>query len=71
MKSIIEHEEMKGHFGSVSEDFKQRFKLMYLDMSDFPKLHSPKSQTIHIITEGEEIYFGKIQRRNTKSNFRR
>ena len=53
VKSIIEHEEMKGLFGSICEDFQERFQLKFLDISDLPKLHSTNQETIHFVTEGD------------------
>ena len=55
MKSILGHEEMKGLFGSICEEFENKFKLAKLDMSDFPKLHSSNQETIHFITKGEKM----------------
>ena len=60
VKSIIEHEEMKELFGSVREDFQQRFKLMFLDISDLPKLHSINRDTIHFVTKGDESKMSEI-----------
>ena len=53
VKAIMEHEEMKGIFGSVCEDFQQRFNLMSLDISDLPKMHSTNKETIHFVTKGD------------------
>ena len=56
VKSIIEHEEMKGLFGSICKDFQQSYPLKFLDTSDLPKLRSGKQGTIHFVTEGKRIY---------------
>ena len=53
VKAIMEHGEMKGIFGSVCEDFQERFNLMSLDISDLPKMHSTNKETIHFVTKGE------------------
>ena len=45
---------MKGIFGSICDDFQQRFKLMSLDISDLPKMHSTNQETIHFVTKGDE-----------------
>ena len=55
VKSILEHEEMEGLFGSICEEFVSKFKLAKLDMSDFPKFHSSNQETIHFITRGEKV----------------
>ena len=57
VKSIIEHEEMKGLFGSICEDFQQRFKLKFLDISDLPKMNSTNKSTIHFVTQGDKNEF--------------
>ena len=56
VKSILEHEEMKGLFVSICDEFQLKFNLKFLDTSDLPKLNSTSQETIHFVTEGEIFY---------------
>ena len=58
-KAIIEHDELKDFFLSIKPHYEESFKLLKLDLMDFPKINS-SDDMIHFITKGMHSHVGKV-----------